>query len=236
MKEIINTKWQRLLLTVLSLIDAALIYFPKYALVDYHTKLNCAVFLILGAILIWLPTETASSNFAINLFYEIGLVLLVVFAASVISLRSWPVYLLIILILLTWVGMVLLKNQLSASDSKELKVIRLVMMFIFAILAYLSGFIALIMTSPIGFVEHQGLIYLGIGLFIYYLVLSGSIWQKWFKGWISWVMILIAVILHTLFALSMSIVASYIPLACEVILLVLVFRLNMLLKKKQDQK
>lgn len=233
MQDIKDTKWQRLLLTVLSLVSAALIYFPKYALVDSHTQLNCGVFLVLGAVLIWLPTETASSIFAINLFYEIGLVLLLVFSVSAISLRTWPIYLLIILTLLTWVGIVLLKNHQSNADSKELKVIKLGMMFIFAILAYLSGFIAILMTSPIGFVEHQGLIYLGIGLFIYYLILAGSIWQSWFKGVISWVMILIAVILHTIFALSMSIVASYIPLICEVLLLILTLRLNMILKRNQ---
>lgn len=233
MKDIKDTKWQRLLLTILSLVSAALIYFPKYALVDSHTQLNCGVFLVLGAVLIWLPTETASSIFAINLFYEIGLVLLLVFSASAISMRTWPIYLLIVLALLTWVGIVLLKNYQSNANSKELKIIRLAMMFIFAILAYLSGFIAMIMTSPIGFVEHQGLIYLGIGLFIYYLILAGSIWQKWFKGIISWVMILVAVILHTIFALSMSVVASYIPLICEVLLLILTLRLNMILKRNQ---
>ncbi|MBD5430639.1 hypothetical protein [Lactobacillus sp.] len=233
MERIKDTKLQRIILTILALIDAALVYFPNYALVSQHTKLDCAVFLILAAILIWLPAETASSIFAINLFYEIGLVLLLVFFVSVTSLNDWPVYLLIILVLLTWIGIVLLKNHLVKDYSGRIKIIRLIMMLIFAILAYLSGFIAMLMTSPIGFIEHSGLIYVGIALFIYYLILSGSIWQKWFKGWISWVMILVAVVFHTIFAISMAIVAVYIPLACEIILLILVFRMNMILKKKK---
>lgn len=233
MEKIKNTKWQCLILTILSLIDAALIYFPNYTLVSQHTKLNCAVFLILAAILIWLPTETASSIFAVNLFYEIGLVLLLVFFVSVTSVNSWLVYLLIILILLTWIGIVLLKNRLVKHQTRELKIIRLVMMLIFAILAYLSGFVAMLMTSPLGFMVHGSLVYLGIALFIYYLILSGSIWQRWFKGWISWVMILIAVIFHTIFAISMAVVAVYIPLICEIILLILTLRMNLIFKKRK---
>lgn len=233
MDKIKNTKWQRLILTILSLVDAALIYFPNYALVSQHAKLNCAVFLILAAVLIWLPTETASSIFAINLFYEIGLVLLLVFFASVTSLQNWSVYLLIILVLFTWVGIVLLKNRLIKHQTRELKIIKLVMMLIFAILAYLSGFVAMLMTSPIGFIEHSGLVYLGIALFIYYLILAGSIWQKWFRGWISWVMILAAVVLHTIFAVSIAVVAVYIPLICEIILLILTLRMNLILKQTQ---
>lgn len=231
MEKIKNIKWQLLILTILSLVDAALIYFPRYTLVSQHTKLDCAVFLILAAILVWLPTETASSIFAINLFYEIGLILLLVFFASVISLQHWSVYLLVALILLTWVGIILLKNRSIEHQTGELKIIRLVMMLIFAILAYLSGFIAMLMTSPIGFIEHGNLVYLGIGLFIYYLILAGSIWQKWFKGWISWGMILVAVIGHTIFAISIAVVAVYIPLACEIILLILNLRMNLILKK-----
>ncbi|MBP2057400.1 hypothetical protein J2Z60_000564 [Lactobacillus colini] len=233
MKTIKDTKWQRIILTLLSLIDAGLIYYPKYALVSDHTKLNCAVFLILAAVLIWLPTETASSIFAINFFYEIGLVLLLVFFASAVSLNGWLIYVLLILVLLTWLGIILLKNRLVEGQTTRLKLIRLAMMLVFAILAYLSGFIAMLMISPLGFIEYRVLIYLGAGLFVYYLVLAGSIWQKWFKGWISWGMILIAVIFHTIFAFSLSIVVVYIPLVCEVILLILVFSMNLNFKKSK---
>lgn len=231
MKAYKNKKYQRLILCILGLIDAILIYFPHYALTDEHTKLNCVVFFILAVGLLWLPTDSRGALFVIDIFYEIGLVLLVVFIATVLSLHMWSVYLSIILILGTWVGMILFKNGPLVTKNRQLLVIRLVVMLIFALLAYLSGFLALLMTSPVGFMASGYTIYIGMTLFVYYLVLAASIWQKWFKGSIAWIMIMIAIILHMFFAYGISPETMLIPGICEVIVVLLVLRMNMLLKK-----
>lgn len=231
MKIFKNIQNQKIIISLLALLTAALIYFPHYALTDTHTKLNGSIFLILAVILVWVPTENMGALFAVDIFLEIGLILLFVFIATITSLHSWLIYGLIILILATWVEIVLLKNQPLVANNRQLSAIRLMIMLIFAILGYLSGFMALLMTSPVGLMTSGFVVYIGIGLFLYYLVLSASLWQNWFKGNIAWVMIIIAIILHMFFAYGISPETMLIPGICEVIVVVLVLRMNMLLKK-----
>lgn len=231
MKVFKKVRNQKLILSLLVLVSAALIYFPHYALTDDHTKLNCSVFLILGIILLWMPTENMSALFAVDIFFEIGLVLLIIFIATITSLHSWLSYILTLLILGAWIGMVLLKNRPLAIKNIQLTAIRLIVMFIFAILAYLSGFVALLMTNPVGLVISGITIYVGIGLFIYYLILAASIWQNWFRGSIAWVMISIAIVFHMFFAYGISPETMLIPGICEVIAVFLVLRMNTLLEK-----
>lgn len=222
---------QKIIISLLALLTAAFIYFPHYPLTDEHTKLNCSVFLILAIILLWVPTENMAALFAVDIFFEIGLVLLLVFIATITSLHSWMIYLLILLIFSIWVGIVLLKNSPLTARNRQLTAIRLIIMLIFAILAYLSGFMALIMTNPIGLMTSKITIGIGIGLFIYYLVLAGSIWQNWFKGIISWVMIVIVIIFHMIFAYNIFPETMLVPGICEVIIVILVLRMNRLLEK-----
>ncbi|QNQ84203.1 hypothetical protein FP435_07120 [Lactobacillus sp. PV037] len=231
MKFLNTVSKQKIVASLLGIVTAALIYFPHYALTDNHTKLNCSVFLILGIVLLWVPTESLAALFAVDLFFEIGLVLLLVFISTITSLHTWPIYLLIILILAVWIGMVLLKNQSLTSKNRQVVAIRLISMLIFAILAYLSGFYALLMASPVGLMVSGITIYIGIGLFIYYLILAASIWQNWFKGSISWVMIIIAIVFHMFFAYNLSPETMLIPGICEVIIVLLLLRMNMLLEK-----
>ncbi|QNQ81752.1 hypothetical protein [Lactobacillus sp. PV012] len=231
MKFLNTVSKQKIVASLLGIVTAALIYFPYYALTDNHTKLNCSVFLILGIVLLWVPTESLAALFAVDLFFEIGLVLLLVFISTITSLHAWPIYLLIILILAVWIGMVLLKNQSLTSKNRQVVAIRLISMLIFAILAYLSGFYALLMASPVGLMVSGITIYIGIGLFIYYLILAASIWQNWFKGSISWVMIIIAIVFHMFFAYNLSPETMLIPGICEVIIVLLLLRMNMLLEK-----
>lgn len=222
---------QKIIISLLAVLTAALIYFPHYRFTDEHTKLNCSIFLILAIFLLWMPTENMGALFAVDIFFEIGLVLLIAFITTVTSLQLWTIDLLIILILLIWIGMVLLKNGPLTAKNRQLIAIRLIIMLIFAILAYLSGFMALIMSSPIGLMASGITIYIGIGLFIYYLILAGSIWQSWFKGSIAWIMIIVAIIFHMFFAYNISPEIMLIPGICEVIIVLLILRMNTLLEK-----
>ena len=218
MKKLTKDMWIKIALSLLGVLAAILVYVPNYALVDQGLKGRCTIFFIIAIVLLWLPMELKSSIFALNFYYELG----------------FTIGLVIALLLLTWIGMVIFKNNLVMKQkNSELLIIRLVMMLVLAYLAYISGFAAL-MGAEIFTVQGQTwLLILGFVLCVYYLVLAGSIWQPWFRRWTSWIMILVAFVLHMLFASATSLNIIFLPLIGEAILLILVWRSNRILMKKK---
>ena len=233
MKKLTKDIWIKIALSLLGVLAAILVYVPNYALVDQGLKGRCAIFFIIAIVLLWLPMELKSSIFALNFYYELGLILIIVFFMTNQMAMNFTIGLVIALLLLTWIGMVIFKNNLVMKQkNSELLIIRLVMMLVLAYLAYISGFAAL-MGAEIFTVQGQTwLLILGFVLCVYYLVL-GSIWQPWFRRWTSWIMILVAVVLHMLFASATSLNIIFLPLIGEVILLILAWRSNRILMKKK---
>ena len=234
MKKLTKDIWIKIALSLLGVLAATLVYVPNYALVDQGLKDRCTIFFIVAIVLLWLPMELRSSIFALNFYYELGLILIIVFFMTNQMAMNFTIGRVMALLLLTWIGMVIFKNNLVMKQkNSELLIIRLVMMLILAYLAYISGFAAL-MGAEIFTVQGQTwLLILGFVLCVYYLVLAGSIWQPWFRRWTSWIMILVAVVLHMLFASATSLNIIFLPLIGEVILLILVWRSNRILMKKK---
>lgn len=234
MKKLTKDIWIKIALSVLGVLAAILGYVPNYALVDQGLKGRCAIFFIVAIVLLWLPMELKSSIFALNFYYELGLILIIVFFMTNQMAMKFTIGLVIALLLLTWVGMVIFKNNLVMKyKNSELLIIRLVMMLVLAYLAYISGFAAL-MGAEIFTVQGQTwLLVLGFLLCVYYLVLAGSIWQPWFRRWTSWIMVLVAIVLHMVFASATSLNIIFLPLIGEVILLILVWRSNRILMIKK---
>ncbi len=232
MKKLTKDIWIKIALSLLGVLAAILVYVPNYALVDQGLKGRCAIFFIIAIVLLWLPMELKSSIFALNFYYELGLILIIVFFMTNQMAMNFTIGL--VIALLTWIGMVIFKNNLVMKQkNSELLIIRLVMMLVLAYLAYISGFAAL-MGAEIFTVQGQTwLLILGFVLCVYYLVLAGSIWQPWFRRWTSWIMILVAVVLHMLFASATSLNIIFLPLIGEVILLILAWRSNRILMKKK---
>lgn len=234
MKKISQNIWIKIALSILGILDALLVYLPNYAAVDQGLKGRCAIFFIIAVVLLWLPMELKSSIFALNFYYELGLILIIVFLMTNQMAMKFTIGLVLALLLLTWIGMVIFKNNLVMKyKDRELLIIRLVMMLVLAYLAYVSGFAAL-MGAEIFTVQGQTwLLVLGFLLCVYYLVLAGSIWQPWFRRWTSWIMVLVAVVLHIVFASATSLNIIFLPLIGEVILLILVWRSNRILMTKK---
>lgn len=234
MKKISQNTWIKIALSILGILDALLVYLPNYAAVDQGLKGRCAIFFIIAVVLLWLPMELKSSIFALNFYYELGLILIIIFLMTNQMAMKFTIGLVLALLLLTWIGMVIFKNNLVMKyKDRELLIIRLVMMLVLAYLAYISGFAAL-MGAEIFTVQGQTwLLVLGFLLCIYYLVLAGSIWQPWFRRWTSWIMVLVAIVLHMVFASATSLNIIFLPLIGEVILLILVWRSNRILMIKK---
>ena len=76
MKKISQNTWIKI---ALSILDALLVYLPNYAAVDQGLKGRCAIFFIIAVVLLWLPMELKSSIFALNFYYELGLILIIIF-------------------------------------------------------------------------------------------------------------------------------------------------------------
>lgn len=182
MKKISQNTWIKIALSILGILDALLVYLPNYAAVDQGLKGRCAIFFIIAVVLLWLPMELKSSIFALNFYYELGLILIIIFLMTNQMAMKFTIGLVLALLLLTWIGMVIFKNNLVMKyKDRELLIIRLVMMLVLAYLAYISGFAAL-MGAEIFTVQGQTwLLVLGFLLCVYYLVLAGSIWQPWFR-------------------------------------------------------
>ncbi|WP_347283793.1 hypothetical protein [Lactobacillus taiwanensis] len=234
MKKISQNTWMKIALSILGILDALLVYLPNYAAVDQGLKGRCAIFFIIAVVLLWLPMELKSSIFALNFYYELGLILIIIFLMTNQMAMKFTIGLVLALLLLTWIGMVIFKNNLVMKyKDRELLIIRLVMMLVLAYLAYISGFAAL-MGAEIFTVQGQTwLLVLGFLLCVYYLVLAGSIWQPWFRRWTSWIMVLVAIVLHMVFASATSLNIIFLPLIGEVILLILVWRSNRILMIKK---
>lgn len=234
MKKISQNTWIKIALSILGILDALLVYLPNYAAVDQGLKGRCAIFFIIAVVLLWLPMELKSSIFALNFYYELGLILIIIFLMTNQMAMKFTIGLVLVLLLLTWIGMVIFKNNLVMKyKDRELLIIRLVMMLVLAYLAYISGFAAL-MGAEIFTVQGQTwLLVLGFLLCVYYLVLAGSIWQPWFRRWTSWIMVLVAIVLHMVFASATSLNIIFLPLIGEVILLILVWRSNRILMIKK---
>ena len=234
MKKISQNTWIKIALSILGILDALLVYLPNYAADDQGLKGRCAIFFIIAVVLLWLPMELKSSIFALNFYYELGLILIIIFLMTNQMAMKFTIGLVLALLLLTWIGMVIFKNNLVMKyKDRELLIIRLVMMLVLAYLAYISGFAAL-MGAEIFTVQGQTwLLVLGFLLCVYYLVLAGSIWQPWFRRWTSWIMVLVAIVLHMVFASATSLNIIFLPLIGEVILLILVWRSNRILMIKK---
>ena len=234
MKKISQNTWIKIALSILGILDALLVYLPNYAADDQGLKGRCAIFFIIAVVLLWLPMELKSSIFALNFYYELGLILIIIFLMTNQMAMKFTIGLVLALLLLTWIGMVIFKNNLVMKyKDRELLIIRLVMMLVLAYLAYISGFAAL-MGAEIFTVQGQTwLLVLGFLLCVYYLVLAGSIWQPWFRRWTSWIMVLVAIVLHMVFASATSLNIIFLPLIGEVILLILVWRSNRILMTKK---
>lgn len=234
MKKISQNTWIKIALSILGILDALFVYLPNYAAVDQGLKGRCATFFIIAVVLLWLPMELKSSIFALNFYYELGLILIIIFLMTNQMAMKFTIGLVLALLLLTWIGMVIFKNNLVMKyKDRELLIIRLVMMLVLAYLAYISGFAAL-MGAEIFTVQGQTwLLVLGFLLCVYYLVLAGSIWQPWFRRWTSWIMVLVAIVLHMVFASATSLNIIFLPLIGEVILLILVWRSNRILMTKK---
>lgn len=234
MKKISQNTWIKIALSILGILDALLVYLPNYAAVDQGLKGRCAIFFIIAVVLLWLPMELKSSIFALNFYYELGLILIIIFLMTNQMAMKFTIGLVLALLLLTWIGMVIFKNNLVMKyKDRELLIIRLVMMLVLAYLAYISGFAAL-MGAEIFTVQGQTwLLVLGFLLCVYYLVLASSIWQPWFRRWTSWIMVLVAIVLHMVFASATSLNIIFLPLIGEVILLILVWRSNRILMIKK---
>ncbi len=234
MKKISQNTWIKIALSILGILDALFVYLPNYAAVDQGLKGRCAIFFIIAVVLLWLPMELKSSIFALNFYYELGLILIIIFLMTNQMAMKFTIGLVLALLLLTWIGMVIFKNNLVMKyKDRELLIIRLVMMLVLAYLAYISGFAAL-MGAEIFTVQGQTwLLVLGFLLCVYYLVLAGSIWQPWFRRWTSWIMVLVAIVLHMVFASATSLNIIFLPLIGEVILLILVWRSNRILMIKK---
>lgn len=231
MKNFSQNTWIKIALSILGVLAAILVYVPNYAAVDQGLKGRCAIFFIIAVVLLWLPMELKSSIFALNFYYELGLILIIVFLMTNQMAMNFVIGLVIAFLLLTWIGMVIFKNNLVMKQkNSELLIIRLVMMLA---LAYISGFAAL-MGAEIFTVQGQTwLLILGFLLCVYYLVLAGSIWQPWFRRWTSWIMILAAVVLHMIFASATSLNIIFLPIIGEIIMLISVWRSNRILMKKK---
>ena len=234
MKKISQNTWIKIALSILGILDALFVYLPNYAAVDQGLKGRCAIFFIIAVVLLWLPMELKSSIFALNFYYEFVLILIFIFLMTNELAMKFTICLVLALLLLTWIGMVIFKNNLVMKyKDRELLIIRLVMMLVLAYLAYISGFAAL-MGAEIFTVQGQTwLLVLGFLLCVYYLVLAGSIWQPWFRRWTSWIMVLVAIVLHMVFASATSLNIIFLPLIGEVILLILVWRSNRILMTKK---
>ncbi|OYR99568.1 hypothetical protein CBF68_03130 [Lactobacillus taiwanensis] len=234
MKKISQNTWIKIALSILGILDALFVYLPNYAAVDQGLKGRCAIFFIIAVVLLWLPMELKSSIFALNFYYELGLILIIIFLMTNQMAMKFTIGLVLALLLLTWIGMVIFKNNLVMKyKDRELLIIRLVMMLVLAYLAYISGFAAL-MGAEIFTVQGQTwLLVLGFLLCVYYLVLAGSIWQPWFRRWTSWIMVLVAIVLHMVFASATSLNIIFLRLIGEVILLILVWRSNRILMTKK---
>lgn len=234
MKNFSQNTWIKIDLSILGVLAAILVYVPNYAAVDQGLKGRCAIFFIIAVVLLWLPIELKSSIFALNFYYELGLILIIVFLMTNQMAMNFVIGLVIAFLLLTWIGMVIFKNNLVMKQkNSKLLIIRLVMMLVLAYLAYISGFAAL-MGAEIFTVQGQTwLLILGFLLCVYYLVLAGSIWQPWFRRWTSWIMILAAVVLHMIFASATSLNIIFLPIIGEIIMLILVWRSNRILMKKK---
>ena len=232
MKNFSQNTWIKIALSILGVLAAILVYVPNYAAVDQGLKGRCAIFFIIAVVLLWLPMELKSSIFALNFYY--GLILIIVFLMTNQMAMNFVIGLVIAFLLLTWIGMVIFKNNLVMKQkNSELLIIRLVMMLALAYLAYISGFAAL-MGAEIFTVQGQTwLLILGFLLCVYYLVLAGSIWQPWFRRWTSWIMILAAVVLHMIFASATSLNIIFLPIIGEIIMLISVWRSNRILMKKK---
>lgn len=212
-EKINQNMWIKIALSLLGIIDAILVYVPNYAVVDQGLKGRCAIFFIIAVVLLWLPMELKSSIFALNFYYELGLILIIVFFMTNQMAMKFTVGLVIVLLLLTWIGMVVFKNNIvMKKQNNELLIIRLVMMLVLAYLAYISGFAALMGAEVFTIQRQTWLLILGFLLCVYYLVLAGSIWQPWFRRWTSWIMVLIALLLHVVFASATSLNIIFLPL------------------------
>ncbi len=234
MKKISQNTWIKIALSILGILDALLVYLPNYAAVDQGLKGRCAIFFIIAVVLLWLPMELKSSIFALNFYYELGLILIIIFLMTNQMAMKFTIGLVLALLLLTWIGMVIFKNNLVMKyKDRELLIIRLVMMLVLAYLAYISGFAALMGVEIFTVQGQTWLLVLGFLLCVYYLVLAGSIWQPWFRRWTSWIMVLVAIVLHMVFASATSLNIIFLPLIGEVILLILVWRSNRILMTKK---
>ena len=79
MKKLTKDMWIKIALSLLGVLAAILVYVPNYALVDQGLKGRCTIFFIIAIVLLWLPMELKSSIFALNFYYELGLILIIVF-------------------------------------------------------------------------------------------------------------------------------------------------------------
>ena len=129
MKKLTKDIWIKIALSLIGVLAATLVYVPNYALVDQGLKGRCAIFFIIAIVLLWLPMELKSSIFALNFYYELGLILIIVFFMTNQMAMNFTIGLVIALLLLTWIGMVIFKNNLVMKQkNSELLIIRLVMM------------------------------------------------------------------------------------------------------------
>lgn len=112
MKKLTKDIWIKIALSLLGVLAATLVYVPNYALVDQGLKGRCAIFFIIAIVLLWLPMELKSSIFALNFYYELGLILIIVFFMTNQMAMNFTIGLVIALLLLTWIGMVIFKNNL----------------------------------------------------------------------------------------------------------------------------
>lgn len=79
MKNFSQNTWIKIALSILGVLAAILVYVPNYAAVDQGLKGRCAIFFIIAVVLLWLPMELKSSIFALNFYYELGLILIIIF-------------------------------------------------------------------------------------------------------------------------------------------------------------
>lgn len=112
MKKLTKDMWIKIALSLLGVLAAILVYVPNYALVDQGLKGRCAIFFIIAIVLLWLPMELKSSIFALNFYYELGLILIIVFFMTNQMAMNFTIGLVVVLLLLTWIGMVIFKNNL----------------------------------------------------------------------------------------------------------------------------
>lgn len=102
MKKFSQNTWIKIALSILGVLAAILVYVPNYAAVDQGLKGRCA---IIAVVLLWLPMELKSSIFALNFYYELGLILIIVFLMTNQMAMNFTIGLVLALLLLTWIGM-----------------------------------------------------------------------------------------------------------------------------------